>query len=298
MRPVAHLGLLLFVLIGLYDCKCQDTVKVEFPIRQPDPKQVDRVRDREKKEISGYQPGELEQGVLESYLQFNRNTLAKERPPADLEQDLTRIRVAAKMCLEQGGQKQLHQLIIWLLVRFEQSLADLLVASKTHKAAAALLSGSEPPDGIREQFEKFARLGGDFIPNAYNAGLIRRSKDDGLELAEDGRFFVRLAFKVRWAKILPQAIQPMTWLLNGFESKWYDIWTVERSRTASLSRKLKAIARLKKRNPAYRDHQARGIVYYQKKDFKRAALSFEQALKENPKDRQVGSFLKAARRRL
>ncbi len=298
MKPVAHLGLLLLVWMSLYGCRCQETVAVEFSLRHPDPNRVKQVRKREKKEIKGYQPGKLEQGVLESYIQFNRNTLSKEHPPAELEKDLTRIRIAAKMCLEQGGQKRLHQLIIWLLARFEQSLVDLLAQAKTQEAAAALLSGSEPPKAIREHFEKFTRFGGDFIPNAYNAGLIQRSKSQGIELVDDGRLFVRLAFKVRWAKILPQAIQPMTWLLDGFESKWYDIWTVERSRTASLSRKLKAIARLKKRNPAYRDHKARGIVYYQQKDFKRAASSFEQALGENPKDRQTESFLKAARRRL
>lgn len=298
MKSIACLGILPICLLGLSGCKSLDTVEVEFPVRQPDPDQVAQVRDQDRQAISGYQPENPEKAVLEAYLRFNRNAMEKERSRADLERDITSIRRAAKMCLEQGGQKRLRKLITWLLFRFEQSLAELMAASKTKEATAALLSGSRPPADIREKFDQFLELGGDFISNAYNAGLIKPSGQDGIELADGGEFFIRMAFKVRWAKILPQATQPMSWLLSGFEGEWYDIWTVERSRTAPLSRKLGAIARLKKRNPAYRDHAARGIVYYQHKDFVRSARCFERAQKEHPDDRRVKSFLEAARRRL
>jgi tetratricopeptide (TPR) repeat protein len=286
------------MLMYLSGCKSKNSVEVGFPIRQPDPNQVAQVLDREKSEISGYDPGDVEKGVLDSYIRLNRNAMEKERSQADLEQDLARVRVAAKMCLEQGGQQRLHKLITWLLGRFERSLLELMAVAKTKKATAALLSGSKPPEDIREKFDEFAELGSDFISNAYNAGLISPSKQGGLELIEGGRFFIRLAFKVRWAMILPEATHPLSWLLTGFESEWYDIWTVERSKTASLSRRLKAIARLKKRNPAYRDHTARGIVYYQHKDFKQSADCFERALEEYPQDQQIKSFKKAAERRL
>ena len=295
MKPVPYFLLLLFVLTG---CKPSDSVEVEFPIRQPDPNQLAQVRDQEKQEISGYQPGDLEKGVLDAYIQFNRNTVGEEHSRAELEEAIKRIRIATKMCLEQGGQKRLHKLITWLLVRFERSLADLLAAAQTKEATAALLSGSKPPEEIRAKFEEFAQLGGDFISNAYNAGLIQPSKKGGVELVTGGRFFIRLAFKVRWSMILPEATQPLSWLLNRFESKWYDIWTVERSKTAPLSRKLKAIIRLKKRNPAYRDHAARGIVYYQHKDFQRSVKCFERAVQEQPQDQRIKSFLQAAKRRL
>ena len=287
-----------FMLACLSGCKSPDTVEVGFPVRQPDPNQVAQVLEQEKHNITGYEPADPEKGVLTAYIQFNRNAMEKERSRADLEQDLTRIRIAAKMCLEQGGQKRLHKLIIWLLGRFEQSLSELMTASRSKKATAALLSGSKPPEEIREQFDKFIELGGDFISNAYNAGLLRPSKQGGIEPAEGGQFFIRLAFKVRWSMILPEAIRPLSWLLTSFESEWYDIWTVERSKTASLSRKLKAIIRLKKRNPAYRDHAARGIVYYQHKDFKRSVGCFEQALLDHPEDQQAQSYKKAAEQRL
>jgi hypothetical protein len=296
--------LLLFILAALCavpfgaGCKSMDTIEVEFAVRQPDPNQVAQVLDQEKREISGYEPGQLEKPVLEAYAGFNRNMADKERSRADLEDDIKRIRVAAKLCLEQGGQNQLRKLIIWALARFEESLLKLLAAAKDQKSVAALLSGSKPPKEISKEFEEFTELGGDFISNAYNAGLLHPAKEGGIELTSGGQFFVRLAFKVRWAMILPEATQPLSWLLTGFESRWYDIWTVERSRTAPLSRKLKAVARLKKRNPAYRDHTARGIVYYQHKDFQRSLRCFELAQKEHPKDQRIKKLMQAVKRRL
>jgi hypothetical protein len=259
---------------------------------------VAQVLDSEKQEITGYEPGQLEKPVLEAYAGFNRNMADKERSRADLEEDIKRIRIAAKMCLEQGGQQQLRKLIIWALARFESSLEKLLAAAKDQKTVTALLSGSKPPDGIGKEFKEFTELGGDFISNAYNAGLLKPSEKGGIELTSGGQFFVRLAFKVRWAMILPEATQPLSWLLTGFERRWYDIWTVERSKTAPLSRKLKAIIRLKKRNPAYGDHTARGIVYYQHKDFQRSLRSFELALKEHPQDQRIKKLMQAAKRNL
>jgi hypothetical protein len=295
MKRIPYFLLLVLILAG---CKSPETVDVVFPVRQPDPNQVAQVREQEKKEIAGYQPKDMEKGMLDAYLRFNRRTVGEKSSRAEQEEDFTRIRIATKMSVEQGGQKPLRKLIIWLQFRFEKSLADLLAAARSKEATAALLSGSKPPEEIREKFEQFSELGGDFISNAYNAGLLQPSKKGGIELAAGGQFFIRLAFKVRWAMILPQATRPRTWLLNSFENKWYDIWTVERSKTASLSRRLMAIARLKKRNPAYRDHTARGIVYYQHKDFQRSLRSFEQALKEHPQDKRIKSFLQAAKRRL
>lgn len=298
MKKISCILSALFSLACLSGCKSPDSVEVGFTVRQPDPNQVAQVLDQEKREITGYEPGDLEKGVLDAYIQFNRNAMITKRSRNDLEQDIARIRSAARACLEQGGQKLLRKLIAWLLKRFEQSLSELMTAARSQKATQALLSGSKPPEDIREKFEKFAELGGDFISNAYKAGLIRASRQGGLELAKGGQFFVRLAFKVRWAMILPEATQPLSWLLTAFESEWYDIWTVERSKTAPLSRKLKAIIRLKKRNPAYRDHTARGIVHYQHQNFKQSVSSFERALQDHPEDRQVKSFKKAAEQRL
>ena len=282
----------------LAGCKSLETVEVEFPVRQPDPNQVARVLDDEKREVSGYEPGQLEKPVLEAYAVFNRSMTDKERSRVDQEKDIQRIRIAAKMCLEQGGQTQLRKAIIWALAGFEHSLSKLLAAAQSQKAVAALLSGSKPPEEIAKEYEEFIELGGDFISNAYNAGLLLPSEKGGIQLAEGGQFFIRLAFKVRWAMILPEATHPLSWLLSSFERRWYDIWTVERSRTASLSRKLKAINRLKKRNPAYRDHASRGIVYYQHRDFKRSLQFFELAAKEHPEDRHIQKFTEAAKRRL
>jgi hypothetical protein len=279
-------------------CKPTKIVEVEFPVRQPDPNQVAQLRDEEKQQLAGYEPGKVEKAVLEAYTTFNKKTVGDEHSRAELEEDIKRIRVASKMCLEQGGQKRLAKLITWLLVRFEESLEELLAAADSKAAVAALLSGSKPPEKIKDKFDEFTGLGGDFIQNAYNAGLLRPGKKDGIELAEGGQFFVRLAFKVRWAMILPEATRPLSWLLTGFESRWYDIWTVERSKTATLSRKLKAVKRLKGRNPAYRDHTARGIVYYQNRDFKRSLKCFELAAKEHPGDQHIQKFMQAAKRRL
>jgi len=279
-------------------CKSSESVDVAFPVQQPDPNRVAQVRKQDKKEITGYQPGDFEKGVLEAYFDFNRRTVGEKRSRAELEENFTRIRLSAKMSMEQRGQKPLRKLIIWLLFRFEESLADLLAAAQSKEATAALLSGSKPPEEIREKFEQFSEVGGDFISNAYNAGLLKPAKKGGIELAAGGKFFIRLAFKVRWAMILPEGTRPRTWLLNSFENKWYDIWTVERSKTASLSRQLVAIARLKKRNPAYRDHTARGIVYYQHKEYRKSLSSFVQAQKEYPQDQRIKSFLQAAKRRL
>lgn len=295
MKRISCILLLPLVLAG---CKSLETVEVEFPVRQPDPNQVAQVLDEEQKKISGYEPGQLEEPVLQAYIAFNRNVATKERSRADLEEDIKRIRIAAKMCLEQGGQKQLRKLITWALASFERSLEKLLAAARSQEAVAALLSGSRPPKEIEKEFSEFTELGGDFISNAYNAGLLRPSGKGGIELAAGGKFFIRLAFKVRWAMILPEPTQPLSWLLTGFESQWYDIWTVERSKTATLSRKLKAIIRLKKKNPAYRDHEARGIVYYQQKNYKLALQSFERALKEHPQDQRIQSFKRAAESRL
>jgi len=288
----------LFLLLGLAGCKSKETVDVAFPVRQPDPTQVAQVLDQDKREIAGYQPGDFEKGVLESFLRFNRRTVGDKSSRAELDEDFTRFRVTAKMSMEQGGQKPLRKLIIWLLFRFEKSLEELLAAARSKEATEALLSGSKPPEEIREKFEQFSELGGDFISNAYNAGLLKPSQKGGIELVDGGRFFIRLAFKVRWAMILPETTRPRSWVLNSFENKWYDIWTVERSKTASLSRRLLVIVRLKKRNPAYRDHSARGIVYYQHKDFQKSLQSFEQDLKEHPQDQRIKSFLQAAKRRL
>jgi len=295
MKRIHCFLLLPLVLAG---CKSLETVEVEFPVRQPDPNQLAQVLDMEKQEISGYEPGQLEKTVLEAYATFNRNMADKERSRADLEEDIKRIRIAAKMCLEQGGQTQLRKAIIWALARFERDLSKLLAAARSQKAVAALLSGSKPPEEIAKEYQEFAELGGDFISNAYNAGLLKPAEKEGIRMADGGQFFIRLAFKVRWAMILPEATHPMGWLLTSFESRWYDIWTVERSKTAPLSRKLKAILRLKKMNPAYRDHAARGIVYYQHQDFKRSLQCFELAVKEHPEDQQVKKFMQAARRRL
>lgn len=295
MRRIPCFLLLPLVMAG---CKPTEIVDVEFTVRQPDPNQVAQVLDQDKQAIAGYEPKGVEKAVLEAYIRFNRRTMGEKHSRAELEEDIKRIRVAAKMSLEQGGQKPLRKLITWLLYRFEKSLAGLLATARTKEATAALLSGSKPPEEIREEFEKFSELGGDFISNAYNAGLLQPSKKGGIELAAGGKFFIRLAFKVRWAMILPEATQPLSWLLNSFESKWYDIWTVERSKTAPLSRKLKAIIRLKKNNPAYRDHAARGIVYYQHKAYQRSLRCFGRALAEHPEDQRIKAFKRAAERRL
>ena len=295
MKRIPYILLALIVLTG---CKPTKIVEVEFPARQPDPNQVAQLLDEEKRQLAGYEPGGVEKAVLEAYTGFNQKTVGEEHSRAELEEDIKRIRVASKLCLEQGGQKQLTKLITWLLIRFEKSLKELLAVAKSKKAVAALLSGSKPPEEIKEKFEEFIKLGGDFIQNAYNAGLLRPGKKDGIELTEGGEFFIRLAFKVRWAMILPEATRPLSWLLTSFESKWYDIWTVERSKTAPLARKLKAIIRLKKRNPAYRDHFARGVVYYRHEDYPKSLRSFDRALKQDPEDQLIKAFKQAAERRL
>ncbi len=272
---------------------------VDFERRRPEPARIAEQLKADTDTLGQFTPSEQAQRVIKFFQQANLQTVSIDPvEPAELEKGFLNLRLAAKHLLMESGQKVATQLGLHLLGRFEAELAKLAAASrKVDGATVALLSGAPPPAGILEAYQRFARFGGGFLVLAAANGLIGQGQDGGLEVDEADRFFIRLAFKVYWANVLPEGTNAIEWMLTDFERRWYEIWVLERSRTAPLVRKQAALRYLVQHDPDYPARMAQGVVLYQNKQYEKAAQAFEQALKDKPDDEKLKRFLAAAKRK-
>lgn len=287
-------------LAALCASACSSTVDpVAFDLSRPDPGRLEEQLRADTEELGDYKPGEQAGRVIKFFQAANLQTISTD--PVDksaLETGLLNMRMAAKRLLIEDGQREATRLGLHMLGGFERELAALAEAShKIDGAAVALLTGAPPPDGIREAYQRFARFGGGFLVLAAANGLVSQGPSGGLVVNQSDRFFIRLAFKVYWANVLPEGTDALDWVLSDFERRWYEIWVVERSKTAPLERKMAALRHLNRHEPDYPARLAQGVALYQARDYKKAVQAFELALKEKPGDKQAEKFLAAAKRK-
>lgn len=290
-RPLAWITL---VLVG---CNEPQAV-IGFSPRWPSGAEVDRMLARDQAELQGFEVDEPARRVIEQFEKCNRQmAVPRQRSPEDRDAAFTDLRGAAKRALEDRGPEGVRRIGLVLLARFERALNELIRATQGVPGAAdALLHGSPPVPPIAEAFERFRAVGGGFLELAGRNALLRPGGDGGLTLDEADRFFVRLCFKVYWSQALPEVADPLRLILTDDERRWYEIWVVERSLSASLERKLGAIATLTALDAAYPAERARGIVFFQARTFDEAALAFEKALEAKPGDPELRVFLAQARK--
>ncbi|HUU02764.1 MAG TPA: hypothetical protein VM425_15105 [Myxococcota bacterium] len=296
----ASLGLLLPALICLAPSGCRnaDRAEVVFENRLPDPGKVRALIEKDARELSGYTPAGAEQELVAAYTAFNRMLVEKPTDPRTIESNIKTLQGKAGQALTESGKQKIRKLCLWLLQRFLNDLDELIAASaKTSGSAQALVNGHPPSGELSRAFDKFADSGGDFLRHAVSAGLIVAPGKGGLSLGKGARFFVRLAFIVHFAQVFPDQSRPLEWLLDDFERKWYYIWVVEHSQTASMLRKLDAIEQLRRLDPGYADLTARGIVHFRHAKYRTALIDFEQALKKSPGDSRLKSFIAQSRQK-
>jgi tetratricopeptide (TPR) repeat protein len=289
-----------FVLIGLLLAGCSSEQRqVAFQPRQPDPAQLAEQSKRDLDTLGEFKPGGQTDRVAQAFFQANLLTVSADlAEPSGLDEQMVHLRMAAKSCLIEQGQDSMIKLGLFLLAGFERELEALAKATKeVPGASTALLTGAEPPPAIRDAFGRFARYGGGFLVLAAANDLVHQGKDGGIEMSEADRFFIRLAFKVYWANAMPEAVTGIDWVLSDFERRWYEIWVVERSKTASVERKLAAIRYLEKKDPAYKAKTAAGIVLFQARQYGPAVKAFELALEADPADADAKAFLAQAKRK-
>ncbi len=278
-------------------CSRSTTVEVGFTPQSPDAAEQQRLLEEDLAEAARYAPHPSTDAVLEAYLRFNRLTGKRGSDPKEIDQAFEGLRRTVVFLIQDGdGMDRLRRLQLQLLSQFEKALAQVL-ALPDGEARAALFQGTPPPEGAREVIERFRELGGDFLDAARLNGLLRVD-GDRLTLAPDGAFFVRLAFKVRFANLAPEAIGPLDWLLSESERLWYHRWVLTRSQTADMNRKLNAIAYLAAHEPSFKKERALGIVLYQQGDYAAAARAFEKALEKSPGDEELTRFRDAAKGRM
>jgi tetratricopeptide (TPR) repeat protein len=291
--------LILLITVGISSCKPSKQTTIAFDPQPPDPTEVARVLEQDAKAISGYTPGRASQDVIQAFVALNSlaDVRAQSVSEEKIEQTFADLRRAIARCLDEEGRENVHRLGLYLLARFERSLDDLVTETRSAGLTAAkLLIRANATPAVEPVLKKFIEIGGDFLPLAVDNNLIRDDPKGGIQVAPDTAFFVRLAFKVYWANILPEPITPLALMLTNFEREQYDRWVLERSKTAPLARRMQAIDNLKARDPSFPDFKARGIVLYQAGSYPAAAQAFEEALKQNTGDRTLKSFLKQARR--
>lgn len=296
-RHAAVTALTLVALTGT-GCPTKDE-PVAFEVRRPDPARIAEQVRADADTLGDYKAPEQAQRLINFFQQANLQTVSPDPVAPDaLEKGFLNLRMAAKRMLMESGQKAATQLGLLLLDRFETELAKLAEASrKVDGATVALLSGAPPPDGILAAYRSFARFGGGFLVLAAANGLIRQGDNGGLLIDEADRFFIRLAFKVYWAHVMPEGTDAIEWMLTDFERRWYEIWVLERSQTAPLARKQAALRYLVHHDPDYPARLAQGVVLYQNKQYEKAVHAFEQALKDKPDDEKLKRFLAAAKRK-
>jgi tetratricopeptide (TPR) repeat protein len=281
-------------LLLLATCRSGD-VKVAFEPGDPDPAEVARQRDDDRAFLGGFVPGKLTQPVVDAFLRFNRLSVSLSPQFQEVEQAASNLRHAIRKCLEgPAGPEELRRVQLHLLSRFDAELRNLMQL-RVPGAPSAFLTGAPPPPAALEAFLKFAEVGGDFLPTAALNGLIVQGGSESIALSPGAEFFTRLAFKVRFANMAPEATDPLTWLLSDFERRWYLRWVLERSQTAGLSRKLEALSGLKVLQPDYPEQRAQGVLLFQAGNLAGARQAFEQALAQNPQDTRAQAFLDKVR---
>ena len=295
----AHQLITVSLLVAGYVTSCTSSKQttITFNPQPPDPVEVARAIENDAKAIIDYTPGAASQNVIQALKKLNVLTDMRTRPvdEQNIEQAFEDLRRAIAYCLEEEGKENLHRLGLFLLARFERELDEL--AKNTRPLGLTtkkILAGTDREASLEPALKKFVEIGGDFLPLAVNNDLIRDDPSGGIQVVPDTAFFIRLAFKVRWANILPEQIDPLTLMLTDFEREQYDRWVVERSKTAPLARRLQAITDLKARNPSFPDSKAKGIVLFQAGSYDAAAKAFEEALKQNPGDKDVEAYLNQA----
>jgi tetratricopeptide (TPR) repeat protein len=301
MRPCNLLWQILLTALFVSPLGCQEAknVTVAFEQRLPSPQDLTDLAAQERKDLAGFVPAGNAQTLVEAFVRLNKATVITNDDSEELESAMRVLEAAAAKMLKEDGPGTAKKVCLWLLRRFEDDLKELSRAcTGVSGATAALLQGRPPAKALEAPYGKFAASGGDFLRHASRAGLITAGKTGGLNLEPGVTFFMRLAFKVRYANLFPLTGLSPSWLLSEFEQNWYDIWVVERSLTASLARKLGAIERLKERDPKYKDMKARGIVFFQKGDYAEALKNFERALILHPSDKRTKTFMEQAKRML
>lgn len=294
--PTPGRRLACWMLLGtLAGCKSTSSVDVAFIPRSPERAKVEEALARDAAVLGSWKPSVDIQRVVEAFHHFNLAAVYEQRNPAAIEQAMQNLNMSLGRCLEEKGTETIHKLVLWLLAEFETRLDALIEATRSVDDAAQLLTGASPPEALQDAYRRFVESGGDFVLHAASAGLLRPASGGGIEPTDGARFFSRLAFKVRWTSLIPGITNPMRWLLSEFERTWYDIWVVERSRTASLHRKIEAIEMLRKRDKSYPFHKARGIVLYQAGRHQAAAISFKKALEDTPDDKRLKALYQKAR---
>ncbi|MBW1871431.1 MAG: tetratricopeptide repeat protein [Deltaproteobacteria bacterium] len=299
MKPlcIPRLLALAALVFGILGCTDYGKVKVAFDERLPDSDDVATLIDQEKEDLSGFVPAGMAQKFVAAFVRLNSATVYRDVNPLELEKSMRALEIVAGRIYREDGEEAVRKLCYWLLRRFENDLDQLRKAIRqTTDGALAALEGLPAPEAIQDTYKKFVEVGGDFLRHASRAGLVIRDQKGGIELTRGARFFMRLAFKIRFSNIFPQETKPLDWLLTDFEQKWYLIWVVERSQTAPLQRQLLSISRLKKIVADYPHLTARGIVNYKHQKYKEALEAFEAALKAHPRDDRLKALVSKAKR--
>jgi tetratricopeptide (TPR) repeat protein len=289
--------LTLALALGLAGCPSAER-PVVFPPAEPTAELIREFAARDAERVAGFTPQGPAATLQGLFRQANTRSVEQRDNPTAAESARVSMRVAAKRALEDLGQETIVKVGLLELAEFERRLDALIqAAAQVEGSSAALLTGSPPPEALRPAYQAFVELGGDFLLLAAANDLVRAGEGGrGVRMEASGRFFTRLAFKVYWCSVVPEATAPLDWVLRDEERLWYERWVAERSRTATRGRRLDAVRYLKARDPAYPEAKARGIVLFQLRQYAEAAKAFDAALKETPQDPDLPSFLAQAKR--
>lgn len=280
-------------------CSCSsNNQKVDFETRKPDEKKIQQQLDSDAKKLHDWKPNDQEKRVVKLFRQANLLSVSVDTvAPDKISQTINSLRMSTKSCLISAGKPSMVKLGLGLLADFEKEFKALCDATaKVPGASLALLSGAPPPEAIKDQFRSFAKTGGGFLVVAAANGLLRQADGGALEASPGARFIMRTAFKVYWSNALPQSVEPLDWVLSPFERKWYEIWIVERSKTAPMARKVAALRYLAKNVREYPAERAKGVILYKAKKYTLARKAFKLALQKNPKDKRAKMFLAEAKK--
>ena len=272
-------------------CRNERAYEMAFSPRVPATSALEKLKAEDEKVLSGYAPSGPATELIKAFTAFNQLTVAGEIGPVKMETAIRKLQETAEKMLAQDGKEGVGKLCLRLIQRFQKQLKNLAHASKSVPGSAEAILRQRPlAEPVKSAYQAFCEVGGDFLQHAFLAGLIVPAKT-GLQQTPGATFFMRLAFKVRFANLFATEGSPESWLLTDFERQWYAIWVVERSETAALPRKLMAIRELQSLDPDYPHQLARGIVYFQNRRFPQALAAFEKAKNAGTKDPRLPSFV-------
>ncbi len=277
----------------LQGCKqsCGD-VAIEFDGRVPPAEDISDVEQRDAQLAADFKPDGNEAKLIGLYKKFNMITASGLARSDEIEKLYEEVSEISSKLLEEKGAERLNELVAYLTENFMNSLGGLL--SKLDPASSeALLEGRKLEGETAALYEKLVQWGADFIRNAAGAGLIKRT-EGRLNFAQGGKLFVRIAYKVRFSGFF-KTEDAISMLLTPTEKKWYYIWVAERSKTASMERKLLAISGLAKMEKDYPVALARGIVHYNGGKYDLAVADFEHALAGGARDKRIRCWLEKAK---